>query len=186
MKPDQFPSAELLSARFQEAFDGLEMNGGLWPIAADRLAKVAREVMLAEHLVRARSATPVVLVPRDPTAEMIAAAVSEKVGDVDALLVWRAMIAAATEGGCIACGATGVTHDKEGPDWCSSCGGAGYAGPDDPTSEPSPLVMLRAAVEGVADDYMTSEAHHPGYVLIPTAKFEQLRAASEAVTGERN
>jgi hypothetical protein len=36
---------------------------------------------------------------------------------------------------------------------------------------------LRAACEGIADDYMTSENHHPGYVLIPTAKFEAIRAA---------
>ncbi|WP_300115084.1 hypothetical protein [Sphingobium sp.] len=36
---------------------------------------------------------------------------------------------------------------------------------------------LRKAVHGIADDYMTSEAHHPGYVLIPTAKFEQIVAA---------
>lgn len=37
---------------------------------------------------------------------------------------------------------------------------------------------LEGAVSGIADDYMTSEAHHPGYVLIPTAKFEQLREAA--------
>jgi len=36
---------------------------------------------------------------------------------------------------------------------------------------------LRKAVEGIDDDYMTSEAHHPGYVLIPTAKFEQIVGA---------
>ena len=47
MTPDRIPSVELLSSRFQEEFDGIEMNGGLWPVAADRLAKVAREVMLA-------------------------------------------------------------------------------------------------------------------------------------------
>lgn len=34
-----------------------------------------------------------------------------------------------------------------------------------------------AAISGIADDYMTSEKHHPGYVLIPQAKFDQLRAA---------
>lgn len=38
---------------------------------------------------------------------------------------------------------------------------------------------LREACEGIADDYMTSETHHPGYVLIPTAKFEQIVAATE-------
>jgi hypothetical protein len=36
---------------------------------------------------------------------------------------------------------------------------------------------LRKAVEGIDDDYMTSEHHHPGYVLIPTAKFEAIRDA---------
>jgi hypothetical protein len=34
------------------------------------------------------------------------------------------------------------------------------------------------ALSGIADDYMTSEHHHPGYVLIPTAKFEELCALS--------
>jgi hypothetical protein len=38
------------------------------------------------------------------------------------------------------------------------------------------IARLRAAIAGIADDYMTSENHHPGYVLIPTAKFEALRA----------
>lgn len=33
------------------------------------------------------------------------------------------------------------------------------------------------ALKGFDDDYMTSEQHNPGYVLIPTAKFEQIRAA---------
>lgn len=37
---------------------------------------------------------------------------------------------------------------------------------------------LEGALSGIADDYMTSEQHHPGYVLIPTAKFEQLRSAA--------
>lgn len=37
------------------------------------------------------------------------------------------------------------------------------------------------ALRGIADDYMTSERHHPGYVLIPAAKFDQLRAVSEAL-----
>lgn len=45
----------------------------------------------------------------------------------------------------------------------------------------SPRVStLREAVEGIDDDYMTSENHHPGYVLIPTAKFEAIRAALSA------
>jgi hypothetical protein len=37
--------------------------------------------------------------------------------------------------------------------------------------------MAREALIGINDDYMTSKTHHPGYVLIPTAKFEQLCAA---------
>ena len=36
---------------------------------------------------------------------------------------------------------------------------------------------VAAALQGFADDYMTSENHHPGYVLIPTAKFDAIRAA---------
>lgn len=31
-----------------------------------------------------------------------------------------------------------------------------------------------AALTGFDDDYMTSETHHPGYVLIPTATFERV------------
>lgn len=38
---------------------------------------------------------------------------------------------------------------------------------------------LREAIEGIDDDYMTSEKHHPGYVLIPTVKFEQMVAAAK-------
>jgi hypothetical protein len=34
-----------------------------------------------------------------------------------------------------------------------------------------------AALAGFGDDYMTSEAHHPGYVLIPTDQFKRVRAA---------
>ena len=40
------------------------------------------------------------------------------------------------------------------------------------------IEALEGAVAGIADDYMTSEKHHPGYVLIPVAKFEQLRRAT--------
>lgn len=40
---------------------------------------------------------------------------------------------------------------------------------------------LRRAVEGIDADYMTSETHHPGYVLIPTAKFEEIRQALAAL-----
>ncbi len=39
-------------------------------------------------------------------------------------------------------------------------------------------LKLGEAVAGIADDYMTSEHHHPGYVLIPTDKFETLRTAA--------
>jgi len=41
------------------------------------------------------------------------------------------------------------------------------------------LVALAASLVGITDDYMTSEQHHPGYVLIPAAKFEQLCAVSK-------
>jgi hypothetical protein len=37
-------------------------------------------------------------------------------------------------------------------------------------------VDCREAIAGIADDYMTSEVHHPGYVLIPTERFERLVA----------
>lgn len=40
------------------------------------------------------------------------------------------------------------------------------------------------ALSGIDDDYMTSEKHHPGYVLIPTAKFEQLCAVLRPTRGE--
>lgn len=39
---------------------------------------------------------------------------------------------------------------------------------------------LKAACAGVADDFMTSEVHHPGYVLIPTERFERIRVAAES------
>ncbi|QUT07897.1 hypothetical protein KFK14_11210 [Sphingobium phenoxybenzoativorans] len=38
---------------------------------------------------------------------------------------------------------------------------------------------LQVACADIADDYMTSENHHPGYVLIPTAKFEAIKNAVE-------
>jgi hypothetical protein len=37
-------------------------------------------------------------------------------------------------------------------------------------------VSLYVACDGIADDYMTSEKHHPGYVLIPAARFEAITA----------
>lgn len=36
---------------------------------------------------------------------------------------------------------------------------------------------LLSAVIGIADDYMTSEHHHPDHVLIPKAKFEEILTA---------
>lgn len=39
---------------------------------------------------------------------------------------------------------------------------------------------LRAALTGFGDDYMTSEQHHPGYVLIPVEQFERICAAMGA------
>jgi len=36
---------------------------------------------------------------------------------------------------------------------------------------------LVEACSGIDADYMTSEQHHPGHVLIPTAKFEAIIAA---------
>lgn len=47
-----------------------------------------------------------------------------------------------------------------------------------PTAE-GLVTKMREAICGVADDYQTSEQHHPGHVLIPLAKFEQLRAVAE-------
>ena len=38
-------------------------------------------------------------------------------------------------------------------------------------------VELRDAIQTMLDDHMTSETHHPGYVLVPTAAFEKARAA---------
>lgn len=45
---------------------------------------------------------------------------------------------------------------------------------DEPTS---PASKLLAALQGFDHDYMTSETHHPGYILIPTPVFERVRAA---------
>ena len=36
---------------------------------------------------------------------------------------------------------------------------------------------LRDVVKGIDADYMTSETHHPGYVLIPAAKFDAIVGA---------
>lgn len=42
---------------------------------------------------------------------------------------------------------------------------------------------LRIAVSGIADDYQTSEAHHPDHVLIPKAKFDAIAAALQSGEG---
>lgn len=49
----------------------------------------------------------------------------------------------------------------------------------DPVADEEALrdALVSAACDGIADDYMTSEKHHPGYVLIPSAKFEAILAA---------
>jgi len=38
------------------------------------------------------------------------------------------------------------------------------------------VAELEGTISGIDDDYMTSEKHHPGYVLIPTEKFEKIRS----------
>lgn len=54
-----------------------------------------------------------------------------------------------------------------------------------PATNQAGEVALRAAVASIADDYMTSEVHHPGYVLIPTAKFDELSAlATQPATSQ--
>lgn len=40
------------------------------------------------------------------------------------------------------------------------------------------LDAAREALAGIGDDYMTSDKHHPGYVLIPAEKFDHLRVAA--------
>jgi hypothetical protein len=39
--------------------------------------------------------------------------------------------------------------------------------------------IVRAAIIGITDDYMTSESHHPGYVLISAERFDRLRVAEK-------
>jgi hypothetical protein len=36
---------------------------------------------------------------------------------------------------------------------------------------------LLQALKGFDDDFLTSDTHHPGYVLIPTEVFERIRTA---------
>lgn len=38
-------------------------------------------------------------------------------------------------------------------------------------------VAIWEACQSMLDDHMTSETHHPGYVLVPTAAFEKVRRA---------
>jgi hypothetical protein len=41
---------------------------------------------------------------------------------------------------------------------------------------------LLNALAGFGEDFMTSEQHHPGYVLIPSAQFERVRSAVSEAT----
>ena len=55
-----------------------------------------------------------------------------------------------------------------------------------PVAEPTPdplTARLVEALQGIKDDYMTSEVHHPDHVLILTKKFEELCAALAAAEG---
>lgn len=71
--------------------------------------------------------------------------------------------------------------------WCATCLDREHrdsvahppAHPVDPVAGGEALrdALVSAACDGIADDYMTSEKHHPGYVLIPSAKFEAILAA---------
>lgn len=45
------------------------------------------------------------------------------------------------------------------------------------TKAEADVVRLTEALDGFGSDFMTSEKHHPGYVLIPTDQFERVRAA---------
>lgn len=40
----------------------------------------------------------------------------------------------------------------------------------------NPMTALYEAAKEMQADYMTSEGHHPGYVLVPTAAFKKLQA----------
>lgn len=51
-----------------------------------------------------------------------------------------------------------------------------------PTSEGvSVPVVIRDALTGISDDYMTSDTHHPGHVVIPVGRFDLLLNAEEAL-----
>lgn len=43
---------------------------------------------------------------------------------------------------------------------------------------------LEEAAQAMLDDYMTSETHHPDYVLVPTTAFEKICAAIGAGAGK--
>lgn len=49
---------------------------------------------------------------------------------------------------------------------------AGYSG-----EHGDHMCLLEQAAKEMRSDYMTSEGHHPGYVLVPTAAFRKLQAA---------
>jgi len=47
----------------------------------------------------------------------------------------------------------------------------------DATPVATDVAALVEAAKAMGDDYMTSEHHHPRYVLVPTVAFEQMRQA---------
>jgi len=46
-------------------------------------------------------------------------------------------------------------------------------------SDKARLLEFEEIGQAFLDDHMTSETHHPDYVLVPTAAFERLRAILE-------
>lgn len=46
---------------------------------------------------------------------------------------------------------------------------------EDPRTPQS--LLMRQAIKEMVDDYMTSEKHHPDYVLVPVSAFEKARDA---------
>lgn len=80
---------------------------------------------------------------------------------------------------------------KASAGWCNTYGKPFHGDPDMwmPLPPPPSLatltapptsgeeMRLREALAGFGDDFMTSEQHHPGYVLIPSEQFERIRAA---------
>jgi len=40
---------------------------------------------------------------------------------------------------------------------------------------------ITQAIVGITEDYVTSENHHPGYVLIPTERFDRLKRAEAII-----